>query len=172
LALVIPMLESCDEWALVADVRWGPERAALTFRLNGGRTVGHAPAPLADDVAALVASFERLHSGWRVSRATAILDLPGVGLCVPDLVFEREGKTVYLEVMGFWSRDAVWRRVELVQSGLAAPVLFAVSKRLRVSEDVLPEDSPGALYVYKGTMSASRVLERVKTLAVRGGGIG
>jgi hypothetical protein len=44
---------------------------------------------------------------------------------------------VYLEVMGYWSRAAVWKRVELVQAGLAERVLFAVSSRLSVSEEVL-----------------------------------
>jgi predicted nuclease of restriction endonuclease-like RecB superfamily len=168
LALVLPMLEGCEAWSLVADVRWGAERTPLTFRLEGGREGAKAsPPPLADDVAALVASFKRLGSEWRVSRATSILDLPGVGLCVPDLVFQRGKTTVHLEVMGFWSRDAVWRRVELVQAGLTAPILFAVSKRLRVSEEVLPGNAPSALYVYKGTMNANAVAERIEALAAR-----
>jgi predicted nuclease of restriction endonuclease-like RecB superfamily len=169
LALVLPMLEDCDEWSLAADVRWGPERTPLVFRLAGGAERTNAePAPLADDVAALVSSFARLGGGWRVSRATAILDLPGVGLCVPDLLFERGGRQIHLEVMGYWSRDAVWRRVELVERGLTAPILFAVSSRLRVSEEVLAEDAPSALYVYKGTMNASAISERLDALVTRG----
>ena len=51
-------------------------------------------------------------------RPDRALDLPGVGLSAPDLVFERAGATIYLEVMGYWSRDAVWRRVELVEGEL------------------------------------------------------
>ena len=170
LALVLPMLEGCEDWSLVADVRWGAERTPLVFRLKADKAgAALEPAPLADDVAALVTSLGRLRTDWRVSPATAILDLPGVGLCVPDLIFERAKTAVYLEVMGYWSRDAVWRRVELVQQGLGAPILFAVSSRLRVSEEVLAEDAPSALYVYKGTMNASAVLQRVEALAARRG---
>jgi hypothetical protein len=62
-------------------------------------------------------------------------------------------------VLGYWSREAVWRRVELVEQGLGERILFAVSSRLRVSEAVLDAESPGALYVYKGVMSA-RSIER------------
>ena len=165
LALVVPMLEGCEAWSLVADVRWGPERAPLVFRLEG-RSSGPSPAPprLADDVAALVASFERLATGWSVAPATSIFELPGVGLCVPDLVFERAGAVVHLEVMGYWSRDAVWRRVELVERGLTAPILFAVSSRLRVSEEVLAGDAASGLYVYKGTMNASAIARRIEGL--------
>jgi uncharacterized protein len=67
--------------------------------------------------------------------------------------------------MGFWSREAVWRRVELVEAGLSERILFAVSERLRVSEQVLGEERPGALYVYKKVMNARAVLERVERLA-------
>jgi len=59
---------------------------------------------------------------------------------------------VFVEILGFWSRDAVWKRVELVEKGLAPPIVFCVSARLRVSEQVLPEDASGALYVYKGAI--------------------
>jgi hypothetical protein len=42
-----------------------------------------------------------------------------------------------------------------------------VSERLRVSEEVLGDDVPACLYVYKGTMSPRNVLTRVKELAGR-----
>jgi hypothetical protein len=66
--------------------------------------------------------------------------------------------------MGYWSRAAVWKRVELVHAGLAERILFAVSAKLRVSEEVLGDDLPGALYVYKHAMSARAVAERLDRL--------
>jgi hypothetical protein len=66
--------------------------------------------------------------------------------------------------MGYWSRAAVWKRVELVQAGLSQRILFAVSARLRVSEAVLDGELPGALYVYKRTMSARAIAERLEEL--------
>jgi predicted nuclease of restriction endonuclease-like RecB superfamily len=171
LALVLPALEGCEAWSLEADVRWGKEKRPLVFRLAGGapRAATEEP-PLPDEVRALVKSFESLGTPWRASANTTILELPGVGLTEPDVVFEKRGddgsaRRVYLEVMGYWSRAAVWRRVELVQAGLAESVLFAVSARLRVSEEALDPDLPGSLYVYKGTMSARTIAERIDTLA-------
>ena len=172
LAFVLPILDGCDSWRLEADIRWGKERTPLVFKLEGAKPEGgdggvpEAPA-LPDEIATLVKSLSRATSEWRISPAKTILDLPGVGLCVPDLVLEREGARVYLEVMGFWSRDAVWRRVELVQRGLTVPILFAVSARLRVSEAVLDDDASSALYVYKGTLNARAILERVEALRER-----
>src|SRR6185369_13905026 len=117
-------------------------------------------APLPDDVEQLRERFAQLGSDWEVEAASDILSVPGVGLCVPDLRFLHRGtgEVAYLEVLGYWSRDAVWRRVELAQRGLKERVLFAVSTRLRVSEEVLGEDAPSELYVYKGTLAAREVL--------------
>jgi uncharacterized protein len=180
LALVLPALDHCDAWKLEADVRWGKQRVPLAFRLasgawGAGPSQADASAPLPDEVQALVESFEGLETSWRVSANTDILDLPGVGLSIPDLVFERKGigaarDRVYLEVLGYWSRAAVWKRVELVEAGLPERILFAVSSRLRVSEEVLDGDLPGALYVYKAKMSARAVADRLERLAGRSGG--
>jgi hypothetical protein len=170
LALALPVLRECDAFALEADVRWGGERSPLIFRLTGNRGEEgreRETARLPDEVAALVEAVRGLNTPWQVAPARALLNLPGVGLCVPDLVFEHggTGECVYLEVMGFWSREAVWRRVEMVEQGLRDRILFAVSERLRVSEEALGDDLPGALYVYKRVMSARAVLERVERLA-------
>jgi len=122
-------------------------------------------ARLPEEVQKLRRRFAALSSGWEVRPSTRILELPGVGLCVPDLRFSKEGvKPIYLEVMGFWSRDAVWRRVDLVRGGLDERVIFAVSSRLRVSEEVLDGDLPGILLVYKGSIPARRVLELLESM--------
>jgi predicted nuclease of restriction endonuclease-like RecB superfamily len=170
LALVLPALEACDAWRLEADVRWGKERTPLVFRLSGNGSPNAPSVPqLPEDVLALATRFAELDTPWRVSPSTDVLDLPGVGLTVPDLLFERgrgaARARVYLEVLGYWSRDAVWKRVELVQAGLVERIVFAVGARLRVSEAVLDDDLPGALYVYKRTMSASAIAERLERLA-------
>jgi uncharacterized protein len=172
LALALSAFEECDAWRLEADIRWGKERAPLVFRLSGGAPRKSARLPgLPDEVRRLATTFADLGTSWRVSPSSDILELPGVGLTVPDLAFDRgAGATyerVYLEVMGYWSRDAVWKRVELVQAGLPERILFAVSARLRVSETLLDSELPGALYVYKRTMSAPAIAERLEHL-VRG----
>lgn len=159
LALLVPVLESCEAYALEASVRWGKERATLTFRTSGGRG-GDVALPEADTE--LASALTKL--GWRASANTDVLELPGVGLCVPDLVIEKDGARVYVEVLGFWSRAAVWRRVELVQKGLSPKIVFAVSARLRVSEEVLDGDASAALYVYKGTISARALAAKASAL--------
>ena len=123
--------------------------------------------PLRDEVSTLVAGLRKIEPDVRVAPSTTILNLPGVGLSVPDLVFERKGRRVYFELLGYWSREAAFRRVDLVRAGMRDPVLFALDAKLRVSEEILSPEESAALYVFKGSMRPQAVLERIDALAVR-----
>jgi predicted nuclease of restriction endonuclease-like RecB superfamily len=186
LAFVLPALRALEKWSLVADIRWGKTREALVFRLTSEDDEPRALEPndglhLSDEVRELVDGINALDAGWRARPATVLLDVPGAGICIPDLELSLEDDAkskgakrramssksppVYVEVLGYWSRDAVFRRVELAERGLAARVVFAVSSRLRVSADVLDESAQSCLYVYKGKMSPRAIIERAaKTL--------
>jgi uncharacterized protein len=168
LALLFPALLACDELSLTADVRWGKQREALVFRYQGERSRDVEPVAVHPDVDDLLERLSGL-SEWQVRLNDELVDLPGVGLVAPDLVFTRGTERIFLELLGYWSRDAVWKRVELVEKGLGAKIVFAVSSRLRVSEAVLEESALGALYVFKGTPSPKKVLEKVTALAAKAG---
>jgi hypothetical protein len=182
LALALPSLVACASYHLEAELRWGKERKPMRLVLTGGAAEPSPGEPAADGSAAadrfahlpeevrtLAAQVDGLAGPWRAEPAATILDLPGVGLCVPDLdlVRAQDGARVHVEVMGFWSRDAVWRRIELLQAGLAAPLVVAVSRHLRVSEAALPDALPGALYVYARTPSARALVDRAESVAAR-----
>lgn len=174
LALLLPILDACGPgWELDADVLWGPQRKPATYHLEG-EPAAHPlreDAGLPDEVARLLDRFREMETAWTAKVAHALLDLPGIGLCVPDLVFTHRdtGHRVYFEALGYWSREAVWRRVDLVEAGLPHPIIFAVSSRLRVSEEVLDGDLPGRLYVYKGAIGARAVEERLDASLAQAG---
>ncbi|MFL5307264.1 MAG: DUF790 family protein [Polyangia bacterium] len=168
LALALPAIAACEAWSIEADVRWGAERRPLVFRLAGRASTGIRPAPnLPDELAAFVAAFERAENGWNIEREPAVLDLAGAGVCVPDLAFTRtaDGARVFFELLGFWSREAVFRRVDLVRAGLPQRILFAASKTLRVSEELLDESPTAALYIFTRAISVRAVVERLEQLA-------
>ena len=171
LGLALPAIAACDTWSVEADVAWGADRRALKFHLEGkAAALLDTPPSLPDDLAAFVAAFDALASGWRIDTEPAVLDIPGAGLCVPDLAFVRpaDGARVYFELLGFWSREAVWRRIDLVRAGLPHRILFAVSKSLRVGEAALDDTTPtAALYVFTRVINAKQVLARIEQLTAR-----
>ncbi len=165
LALALPHILACDDYVVRASLRWGKERVPLTYKLEGrGKALrDDEPPRVPDEVEAFLTRFRALDSVWDATVSSDILDVPASGLCVPDVRFiHREtGEVAYLEVMGYWSRDAVFKRIDLVRDGLDARVVFAVSSRLRVSEQLLGDDVPSELYVYKGSISVNEVLSRL-----------
>jgi uncharacterized protein len=168
LALTLPALEACDELELVAMVQLRDGSPPLVFRHRAqASSAGAAEPVLRDEVAELLAALNAAGGGVHAEVSSQILELPGLGLCVPDLQI-RVGKAkepIYVELLGFWSRDSVWKRVELVKSGLGQKIVFAVSSRLRVSEQVLDEHESAALYVYRGKINPRALLRSVLALA-------
>ena len=166
LALLLPALEACENVQLMADLRWGKKRDPLSFSLELNQAQTGEPSPPRDDVQALLEAFAANES-WRAELAHEVLDLPGIGLCVPDLCFTNQatGELVLCEVLGFWNRAAVWRRIELVEQGLASKIVFVVSARLRVSEEMLDGADSAALYVYKGAINPKALQRKLEQLA-------
>ena len=167
LALLLPALEACQNVQLTAELRWGKKREALVFKMELAEGRTFEPTPPRDDVLALLEAFRDART-WRAEPAQEVLELPGIGLCVPDLCFTHQetGEQVLCEVLGFWNRTAVWRRVELVEQGLATKIVFVVSARLRVSEEVLDGADSAALYVYKGSINAKALERKLDALTV------
>jgi predicted nuclease of restriction endonuclease-like RecB superfamily len=163
-AMLLPALEALEAYELEADVLWGKERTRLVFRRSGGLGAGSASpsAPaVSDEARKLLEALAPLceAEGLSVEPCAELLALPGVGVIVPDLVLKRGRDRVFVELLGFWSRDAVWKRVELVEAGLSERVVFCASERLRVREAVLDDDR-ASLYVWKGVPQPKKVLDR------------
>jgi len=171
LAMFLPAVLRCRNWQLEADLLWGKARQPAVFRLGADRglSVGASPRPgrqssLPPDVEELRQRFEALQSVWAVRHNDEIIALPDEAVCIPDLVFDNAetGELAYLEVFGFWSRQAVWQRVESIGRGFPARIILAIGKHLRVSEEVLGDEDAGEIYVYRTKMSAKAILERLE----------
>lgn len=163
LATLIPRLPQFGSGEAIAELSWGKHRRRIqythTFKHRQGKQNGRG---------ALNETLDKLVSGWSEKSQWSIevvtgqlVDVSGRSL-VPDLKCEHlETKTVvYLELLGFWSREAVWQRIDMVKS-LPTPFVFLVSDRLRVSEKALEQGEHGALFVFKGVINRKRLIEKL-----------
>jgi len=166
LALFLPAVLPCARFTVQAEVLWGRERQASAFTItpeDGLVYHGRELPETTPELTTFCEGFKKLDSPWSVEASDRIFALPGEEVVVPDLRFENRetGEEVYLEAFGFWSRAAVWRRIEQIQRGLPVRLILAVGKQLRVSDEVLGEEDAGEIYVYRATMSPRAVLERL-----------
>ncbi len=167
LATLIPRLTQFGTGVAQAELSWGSHRKrvmyehAFTLQRRKGKA---AKVPLNEILDKLIKGWKD-DAGWTVEVVTGhLIETAGQAL-VPDLkcTHTASRKVVYVELMGFWSRDAVWQRVELVKH-LKTPFVFLVSERLRVSEKVLEPSANGALFVFKGVINRKRLLAQLDDL--------
>jgi uncharacterized protein len=163
LAMLLPTIVTADRFVLNAEVLWGKGRVPMRFELSwrdGLVSTREAPQEL-EEVALLVRTFGKLQTEWRVLEESTVFGLGGKGVFVPDLAFEHgpTGRRVYLEVFGYWSREAVFKRLEALQEGFAQRVILAVSRKLRVSEEAAEGSFPGKIVVYSQSINAHAIRE-------------
>jgi predicted nuclease of restriction endonuclease-like RecB superfamily len=118
-----------------------------------------------EEVQAFATRFASLNSDWEASTDTDLLDLEGT-LCIPDFRFRHRatGRTVYLELFGFWRRNGVEERLAQLEAAGRKDILIAVGQRGRVSEEDL-EAAPDRVYYFRGVMIPREVLQLLERVS-------
>jgi predicted nuclease of restriction endonuclease-like RecB superfamily len=166
LALFLPSVLRCAQWRLRAELAWGKSKTPAWFELGPEQAlvpIGKTPDGAPPELDRFISAFTALKSSWHVEPNDDIVAIPGEIAIVPDLVFTNAdtGERVHLEAFGYWSRRAVWQRIETVRRGFPGRIILAIGKQLRVSEEVLEESEAGELYVYRTSLQPRAVLERL-----------
>ena len=133
LAQLLPALERCGPFELKASLLWGKAKEPLSFSLSHSESlVSESSIEVPPEIAKLMTQFAQRESEWSLALSQVLLDLPGLGTCVPDLLATHRptGEQIHVELLGFWSRAAVWR--QSIGSGGVRNILFCCSQRLRV----------------------------------------
>jgi predicted nuclease of restriction endonuclease-like RecB superfamily len=136
----------------------GRTRYTLT---SEARLVSHYSKPPAFDSLLEEAFFKRwarLKTPWTLEREVEIIDLKGT-VFLPDFALRHpDGRTVYMEIVGFWHPDYLKRKLEKVRRAGLPHLILAVSERLQVGEGDL-EGLPGPVIFFKGKLDPGKVRE-------------
>ncbi len=86
--------------------------------------------------------FNQYNTGWRLRREPEPISLSGQAF-IPDFVLEKYGKKVYLEIVGFWTREYIERKVQKLMKvkskGMDDDIILLVNRDL-VCSDPIPMD--------------------------------
>jgi predicted nuclease of restriction endonuclease-like RecB superfamily len=93
--------------------------------------------------------FRKKITDWDIAEETSVLRL-GDGFWVPDfrLTERATGRSVLMEVLGFWRRSSLEKHLERLRTHACEPFLLALSEQLRVDEADLAE-IPAAIYYFR-----------------------
>jgi predicted nuclease of restriction endonuclease-like RecB superfamily len=161
LAVFFPILPRLTcAWSLSALLRWGRRRLRKTMRITNemglvstieikGKWKSQAEEWFED-------RFPALESGWTLGPGQPI-DLGKQDLIVPDFTFEKRGRVAHLDIVGFWRKPYLQRRL----ANLPDNVILAVSKKLVADKAAVPK----GVLVFGEAISPKDVLERIEKVA-------
>jgi uncharacterized protein len=165
------LLQECP-WSLDATVLWGRKRKVKkTLHVDSDRGLRSHHR----DTGAYTTRtedwfrerFEALECDWTLSREGTPLDLGGKGVVVPNFTFRRGTKVAHLEIVGFWRKDWLRRRLAMLKAHGPGNLVLAVSSKLSVTKEVW-KDFPGQVVTFKEIVPAKDVLAAVESCAKRG----
>ena len=153
LALFLPTILLCREFELEAELRWGAQRKPKSFYLSSDDgLVSHVPDTgtyVPPELAMFVDLFRKRIEDWEINEETEVFPL-GNGFWVPDyrLTHRENGKTVLLEVLGFWRRASAEQHLKRLSQSAPMPFLLAVSDQLHI-EDAALENLPAGIHRFR-----------------------
>jgi len=166
LATFLPaILLQTTPWALTAEVLWGKKRK---FRKQLQLDSGIGLQSHYQDRGAwrsrteewFETRFSELESDWTLGPGEAI-DMGGQAMLVPDFTFKKDGRTGHLDIVGYWRKGYLEKRLAHTPDN----VILAVSKRLAGDKVALPKTLASRVVTFAEIIPAKDVLSRLEACA-------
>jgi hypothetical protein len=167
LAMFLPTLMHCANYEVKATVRWGAERKEKFFALSSAEGIrSHTPdfgqyRPV--ELEAFAKSFRAKTTEWDLDAEPNPIPV-GDEIWVPDFraTSRLTGRTVDLEVIGYWRKPSVERQLERLRSHRPGQYLLLVGEQYRADDSTAVPAGPDVV-PYKRTPSAAEVLAALDT---------
>jgi predicted nuclease of restriction endonuclease-like RecB superfamily len=170
MATFLPALLLCSSWKLKADLLWEERRNQCVFYLDSDTELrSHYPDKgvyLTEEEEHLRQRWEALKTGdWSLLPSSRLLRMGSRDIAVSDYrLVHADGREAWLEIVGFWHREALEKRLALLREYGPAHLIVAVSTKMRVSEEDMADLSE-QIYLYKDVMHPKRLIERAEAVA-------
>ncbi len=169
LAMFLPTLLQCHDFDLRADVLWGAQKKEKLFVLTSSDgLVSHLPdyaSYTPGELQMFVELFRKKVTGWTIEEESDVIPL-GKGYWVPDfrLTQAATGRSVYLEVLGFWRRGSAEKHLANLRKHAKRPFILAVSDQLHIEEAEL-EGLPAEIVRFRQMPLPDDIARRADELA-------
>ncbi|MCP4805002.1 MAG: DUF790 family protein [Proteobacteria bacterium] len=168
LANWFPALLLQKHWTLEAEVRWTKRRLRKSLALDSslGLTSHYKDrgAWRSKTEEWFVERFEALDTDWEIA-APAVLDLGGEGVICPSFTFKNGHRVAHLEVVGFWRKDWLARRLKLIEAHGPGNLILAVSTKMEGAKQGLGKFG-GRVVTFKSVVPAKDVVAQLDAIGV------
>jgi len=134
IAQLLPYIIASPKWTVMAKILWKFDNTIYDFKLESWK---HIPLfgsqQITETFDSLVEEdfanrFQALNSTWQLKREPEPV-IAGQHVIIPDFSFEREGIKLYMEVVGFWTKEYLLRKVAKLKRTVER-ILIAVDENL------------------------------------------
>lgn len=171
MAKFLPALLLTENWRMEASVQWRDRPDTLKFELTP--SVGLVSHLKSTGMAVsreekLVVERLKKKKDWSVSKRATVLDLGGKDVLVPDFTLShKDGRKAYVEVVGFWRRSYLERRIEVLSKYGPKNLVLCVSRRMATEKTKADLGAVGDNVIdFAEVISVPRLLKVVERVAL------
>ncbi len=134
IAKLLPAIIANPRWTVEAKILWKFTNTIYDFKLESWK---HSPLFGSQRITETFDSFveenfasrfKALNSEWQLKREPEPL-ITGQQVIIPDFSFEREGSKLYMEVVGFWTKEYLQRKIAKLKKA-KEQILVAIDENL------------------------------------------
>jgi predicted nuclease of restriction endonuclease-like RecB superfamily len=167
LATFLPAVLLQERWVLDAEILWTKRKLHKHLVLEPANglvsTLPDTGAYKTREQQWFEERWAALDSDWKLTDRTDPVDLGGKAVLLPDFTFKKGRKQAHLEIVGFWRRDWLEKRVGLLERYGPGNLVVAVSRKLQAGKDDLA--GLPAVVEFAEVIPAKAVLEAVEKVA-------
>lgn len=178
MAKFLPALLHVTKWDLSAtlrprrDLAWAdPADDEWSFQLTSeDGYVSHYQPPNEHDSAlesGFTQRFANLDTPWTLEREVDLVPVPG-GVILPDFrLVHPEGRSVLVEIVGYWRPDYLRKKFDLLRKSGRQDVIVCISERLNLERaGVRVQDFQERSVWFKGVLNPKEVLSVAERIAL------
>jgi hypothetical protein len=134
IAKLLPVVIANPEWTVEAKILWKYTNEICNFKIESWKhssLLKSYPQDVSFDSIVeedFAERFQALKSGWLLKREPQPIPV-GKQVIIPDFSLEREGVVVYLEIVGFWTKEYLLRKIEKLKK-VDANMLVVINQSL------------------------------------------
>ncbi|MGB9728279.1 MAG: DUF790 family protein [Thermoprotei archaeon] len=171
LAKTLPSIISADHWTIEASIvrKTKLKNKHLIYKFITNDANKHLyPVQSSENIITYDSSLEEdfhkrfnaLKSDWTIIREPEPL-VVGSKIFIPDFVFIRDNEKVYLEIVGFWTKEYIKRKIEKMKDLKNVKMIIAIDESI---DEFKIEELPYIIIKFKRSLPSYEVLKILNSL--------
>lgn len=151
-------------WQATAAVVWSQRAVALELSDTLGLRSHYRASGtwISREAQWFHARWQETVPDWTIEEGGAPLDQGGEGTVVPDYTLRRGDDVVHVEILGYWRKATLARRLQLMRRHGPRNLILAASRRLM--QDAAPDTLPEGIVLFAEVIPVREVLRVAEAL--------